>query len=146
MLFDSRWIKVAGLILALLVLAAYGYMNYPGLTLPMCLDNPGEYDGREVSLGTETRVEEILPGGFRVRQWGRYIRVEGDPQDAEVGDFVQLLAVFHREGFLELKRLYVAKNQRKKILVSILPALLVLGLFFRKYNFTWTKKRFEERV
>ena len=112
----------------------------------MCLNDPLRYEGQEIGVGTEATVVEILPDGFLLREMGQTIRVEGDPQNASPGDLVRLRAVFHRQGYLELRHLYVAKGRRLKIALSIVPALLVLFLVLRAYRFDWKRMLFTERI
>lgn len=112
----------------------------------MCLKDPLRYDGQEIGVGTEATVVEILPDGFLLHEMGQTIRVEGDPQNASQGDFVRMRAVFHKQGYLELKHLYVAKGRRLKILVSIVPALLILFFVLRTYRFDWKQLLFIERI
>ncbi len=111
----------------------------------MCLRDPLRYDRQEIGVGTEAKVVEIFPGGFMLQEMGRTIRVEGNSLNALPGDFVRLRAVFHKEGYLELKHLYVAKGRRLKIVISILPALLVLFLILKSYKFNWRRMLFTER-
>ncbi len=112
----------------------------------MCLNDPLRYDGKEIGVGTEATVVEILADGFLLRQMGQTIRVEGNSQNASPGDFVRLSAVFHRQGYLELRHLYVAKGRRLKIVLSIIPALLVLFLVLKTYRFDWRRLLFTERI
>jgi hypothetical protein len=111
----------------------------------MCLDDPLKYDETKIGVGTGAKVIELFPDGFKVKEVGRTILVKGNPEDASLGDFVRMRAVFHKEGYLELKRLQVAKGKYTKIVVSIAPALLVLFLLFRTYKFDWRRILFRER-
>lgn len=140
-----RWILTLVLVLILVGLVYYGYRNNPSVGLQVCLDNPLGYDGREIGVGTEATVVRRLTDGFIVKELGRTIRVEGNPQEASPGDFVRMRGVFHKEGYLELKQLYVAKQRRLKILISIVPVLFVLVLFFRTYRFDWRRLLFTEK-
>lgn len=142
----NRWILIFALILILGVLVWYGYRFNPKVTLKMCLDDPIKYDGMEIGVDTEAKVTELLADGFIVKEVGHTIRVKGNPQNASSGNYVRMRAVFHKEGYLELKRLYVAKGRRTKIVVSIAPALLVLFLLFRTYLFDWRRIIFREKI
>ena len=142
----TRWILIFGLLLSLIALVWYGYRFNPRVMLKMCLDDPIKYDGIGIEVGTEAKVTKLLPDGFIVKEAGRTIRVKGNPQNASMGDFVRMRAVFHKEGYLELKRLQVAKGKYIKIVVSIVPALLVLFLLFRTYKFDWHRILFREKV
>jgi len=141
----TRWILIFELLLSLVVLIWYGYRFNPRVTLQMCLEDPLRYDGMVIGVGAEAKVIQLLPDGFVVKEVGRTLRVKGNPQDASLGDFVRMRAVFHKEGYLELKRLQVAKGKYTKIVVSIAPALLVLFLLFRTYKFDWRWILFREK-
>lgn len=145
-IFRKRWVLISGLVLLLIVLAYYGYRYNPRVNLSMCLNDPLKYDCHEISIETEAKVFERLPDGFILQEMGHTIRVKGDPQNVSPGDYVQLKAIFHKEGYLGLKHLYVAKGRRLKILVSIAPVVLVLFLLFRTYRFDWRQMLFRERV
>lgn len=141
----NRWGINLALILALAGLVFYGYQKNPAITLQMCLSNPLKYDGQEISVAQEARVVHILSDGFLVKQMGRTIRVKGNPQNASPGDFVRIKAVFHKENFLVIERLYVAKGRQFKIIVSVLPALFVFYLFLRAYQFDGRSMLFKRR-
>lgn len=134
------------LLLVLVGLIYYGYRNNPAVTLQMCQNDPLRYDQKEIDVGTEAKVVEVLPDGFLLKEMGRTIRVKGDHQNVSQGDSVRMQAVFHKEGYLELKRLHVAKGRRLKIFISIVPALLVLFFLFRTYRFDWHLMLFIERT
>lgn len=142
----NRWILNFGLLLVLVGLIYYGYRNNPAVTLQMCLNAPLRYDQKEIGVGTEAIVVEVLPDGFLLKEMDRTIRVKGNPQNVDQGDFVRMQAIFHKEGYLELKRLHVVKGRRLRIFISILPALLVLFLLFKTYRFDWRQMLFTERT
>ncbi|MFB0565714.1 MAG: hypothetical protein ACETWK_08565 [Candidatus Aminicenantaceae bacterium] len=146
LIFRNRWINILGLLVVLICLVLYGYLSRDPVTLDKCLNNPIQYDGKDINVSIEATVVKLLSDGFFVRQMGRAIRVVGDPQNASVGDFVVMLAVFHKEGYLELKSLRVAKGRRLKVLISIPPALLVLFLLFWTYRFDLRLLLFKERI
>ncbi len=143
---NSRWVQIFGLLLIVVILVWYGYRFNPTVTLRMCLNNPLKYDGREIAVRTEAKVEKLMPDGFLVMEAGHTIRVKGNPQNASLGDYVRMRAVFHKEGYLELKRFFVAKEKPLKIVVSIFPALLVFFLLLRTYRFDWRRMLFREKT
>ncbi len=144
--FRHRWLKTAGLLAVLAGFTVYGYLYNPGGKLGKCLANPERYDGRIIGVGTEARVVELLPEGFVIQELGKKIRVIGDLPKASPGDYIRIRAVFHKEGYLELEQLYVAKGRQTKIFISIVPALLVIFLLFRTYRFDWRQLLFRERI
>ena len=111
----------------------------------MCLKEPERYDGTVISVGTEATVAETLPNGFILQQMGRRIPVYGTVPDVAENEFVNILARFHQEGFLELEKIYIAKYRRLKIIASILPVFLVVFLFFKTYRFDFRSYQFFER-
>jgi hypothetical protein len=94
----------------------------------------------------DARVVQILQDHFIIQQLGVKMRVKGDPLNASRGDFIRLKAVFHKENYLEVVRLYVDKGRRSKIIFSIFPALLVIFLFFKTYKFDWQTLVFYRRT
>ena len=142
----KRWIVIPALLFILICLIWFGFQNAPSITLQMCLDNPTYYDGYEIGVGNEATIAQLLPEGFLVRQMSNTIRVSGGPQNASVGDFVQLRAIFHKEGYLELVKMHVAKQRRAKIFISVVPTLLILFIFFRRFKFNWRQMFFHERI
>jgi hypothetical protein len=138
-------VTVVLLLCLLATLTYYGYRAYPEVRLVDCLRDPERFDGVSITVGTEATVGQILEDGFVVRQMGRLVRVQGDPGDARVGDFVRLQAQFHKDGHLTLQRLYVAKKRRAKLAISLLPALLVAVLVVRSYRFDRKRLCFVER-
>ena len=102
------------------------------------------YDGRTIAIGTEITVQEILQDGFTIKQFGHIIKVKGQAENIAPDDFITLSAVFHKQGWLELKSYHIAKNRRFKIFVSIFPALLVLVIFFKSFRFDFKRFVFTE--
>ncbi len=144
--FRHRWFKTVGLLAVLAGLAVYGYLYNPVGKLSKCLADPERHDGRIIGVGTEAKVVELLPEGFVIQELGQRIAVAGDLPKASPGDYIRIRAIFHKEGYLELDQLYVAKGRRAKIFVSIVPALLVIFLLFRTYRFDWRQLLFRERI
>ena len=145
-ILHNRWIRISGLLLILAGLLYYGHQFNPEINLSMCLKDPTRYDGREIPVGTEAKVIKRLADGFILQEMGHTIRVKGDLQDIAPGEYVRMRAIFHKEGYLELKRIYVAEGRRLKIFLSIVPAVLVLFLLFKIYRFDWRRMLFVERI
>jgi hypothetical protein len=70
--------------------------------------------------------------------------VNGTIQELNKNDHIDIVAIFHKEGYLELKEFHVRKFRRSKIFLSILPILFVTWLFFRRYRFDKAKGIFVE--
>ncbi len=119
------------LILALAGMIWSGKKYNPAITLRMCLENPQQYDGETLFIGTEITVRDVYEDGFSIHQMGHVVRVAGHPGGVKRGDFVQLVAIFRAPDHLELQKLYVAQKRRWKIGLSILPLVLVgIGLIY----------------
>ena len=133
-------ILVIVLSLTLLILLCIHFAHHnPWLSLNQCLENPKLHDGRTVTRFREPRIAEIHTEGFLLKQKsGKSIPVIADTTGLIPGKYIGLVAVFHKEGYLEAVHLKVSQNRRYKIGLSILPALLVLALFFR--FFRWDRK------
>ena len=145
-ILHNRWVRISGLLLILAGLLYYGHRFNPEIKLSMCLKNPTRYDGREIPVGTEARVIKRLADGFILQEMNHTIHVKGANQEISPGEYVRIRAIFHKEGYLELKRIYVAKGRRLKIFLSIVPAVLVLSLLFKIYRFDWRRMLFTERT
>ena len=143
-LCKNRWIRIFTLTGMLTALVVYGYYHNPNVTLEMCLENPEKYDGRTIAISTEPTIAEIHDGWFIFNQLGQRHKVFGDAGSGSVGDFFSMKAIFHKDSDLELVALHVAKARRWKILVSILPVLVVVFLFFKYYRFSWSTFTFLE--
>jgi len=129
----------------MLFLLWYGKTRNPTITLQMCLNDPAAFDSTLIEISAETVVTKITPTGFVIRQMGRQVPVIGQNKGIRVNEFISLLAVFHKEGWLELVRFHIAKKRRLKIVVSILPVPIVLLIFFRQYRFRFRTFEFIER-
>ncbi len=140
-----RLLTIIALSLALAGLTWYGHHNNPSVSLKMCVDESLKYDGKEIEIGMDAKVAKVFPDNFIIQQLGVKMRVEGDPLNASPGDFIRLKAVFHKEKYLEVVRLYVEKGRRYKIIISIFPVLLVIFLFLKTYKFDWQTLVFYRR-
>ena len=129
-----------GLILGLL--SAYGARHHPWISYADCLADPAAYDGRLVEEFREPLIGAIHADGFELRQRGeRPVFVRADTVGLKTGEYVALKAVYHREGYLTAVVAKVASGRREKMALSLVPALLVIILFFRQFGFKW--KTFE---
>jgi len=140
-----RILTVFGLLILIVGLLWYGKAKNPTITLQMCLAAPQRYDGSLIEVGTEATVAQVIEDGFILRQMGKLVKVVGKANDLQVGEFVGLLAVFHRPGLLELKKIHVAKNRRTKIWVSVIPLVMVLLFCIRQYRVDFRRLGLTER-
>ena len=119
----------------------YGRVYNPAITLQQCLADPERYDSARIEVATEAVITAISDDGFMLRQMGKEIKVVGHSPDLRAGEFVSLTGIYHKEGWIESDKIHVAKKRRVKIAASLLPVLVVLVLFGKK--FTFNLRRFE---
>ena len=131
----KRLFRKSILTIALIGLSIYGKISNPQIILSMCLEEPDRYNGAIITVGAEATVAQMLPNGFILQQMARRIPVYGNVPEVAENEFVNIVARFHKEGYLELQQLYVAKGRRFKIAASILPALLIVFFFIKSYRF-----------
>jgi hypothetical protein len=140
-----RFARVAVWLLVLIALIWYGATHNPTVTLAMCLARPDRYDGRRIEVANETIVQDIFADGFTIRYLGHIVTVKGDTTGVKKGEFLSLVIVFHKEGWLELEKFHIAIYRRWKIWVSVLPVILFAILFFRQYRFDVRHLQWQER-
>lgn len=141
----QRVLYIFALVLILLGLSIYGKISNPDITLGMCLEEPERFDGVVIVVGMEATVAEITPNGFILQQMGRRIPVIGNASGIAENDFVNVLVRFHKQGYLELEKIYIAKHRRFKIAASVLPVLIIAVLFFKTFYFDFARFQFYMR-
>lgn len=130
-----RTVKIIILAGALFIFCLYSQLAYPVLTYKKCLSDPARYDGRVVPVALGARLLKIDP--YRIIVWQPdgplEIRVPAGTASlkGKAGDFCSALTFFHRDGTLELRDIEKdfrdAPLRKFKIIISIFPALFVLG-------------------
>lgn len=108
------------------------------------LAEPERFDGKEIVVWSK-KVKFLTEVGFQLKDGKDEIPVRGQIPGLKEGDDVSLIAIFHREGYLELKRFYIHHGRQLKHVVSLPPFLLILILFFKQYRFDWKQKVFMQR-
>ncbi|MEW5766338.1 MAG: hypothetical protein AB1797_01755 [bacterium] len=108
------------------------------------LAEPERFDGKEVVAFTK-KVKFLRKDGFQLKDGKDEIPVRGQIPGLKEGDYLSLTAIFHREGYLELKRFHIHHGRQLKRVVSLPPFLLILILFFKQYHFDWKRKVFVPR-
>lgn len=141
----SRWLIIGACLFLLAALVVFGFVKNPAITLSMCLENPSRFDLQQVELGNEATVARTWDGGFTLRQMGREIPVYGHYSDLAPNEFIYVKAIFHQEGYLELINLRIAKQRRAKIWTSVPPMILIVGMFFYRYRFSFRHFQLRER-
>jgi len=145
----QRTARISRITLYVLVLAGlliYGKIGNPAVTLDMCFKDPARYDGKTLSLGAAITVKEILGDGFSIHQFGRVVNVKGNASGLTPGDYISIIAVFHKDGWLELVDYHVAKERRYKILISLLPMIMVLCFLCKSFTFDRNSYSLRERT
>ena len=140
-----RLLRIFAYAVFLAGLIFYGAANHPGVTLGECLDAPELYDGKVIEIGSEAVVDSVYYGGFTIRQLGKIVPVSGSANGVREGEFILLLARFHKPASLEAVAIRIAERRRAKIWFSAIPALLLLVLFFRRFRFDAARLYFYER-
>jgi hypothetical protein len=126
-------------------LCLYGSIHRPWLSLDTCLAHPEKYDGSLVTYMSEPSIDEITPDGFILRFHGGRIPVYSDTTGLRINEYVGILATFHKEGFLTAEKIVIAKNRRYKILLSLIPALMIVILFINQFKFSFRDIRIDTR-
>ena len=144
---NHRYIKISLLIVVLSVLCVYSYWENKRryVDLGMCLANAGKFDGKEILLEHYVTVSSVFKDRFEIEQEGEKILVMGAAAGLVPGDEIGIRAIFHRQGYMTLQELHIRKLRVVKIIISIAAALLVAGLFLRRYRFTLRGFQFAER-
>ena len=127
----GRRYKVALSLAAIILLCFWSQQNAPLPTLTDCLAGPLACDGKLLSTDAGGKVESVEAWGFWLRNGGQRIRVVGQAPDVRAGDTIFLDAIFHKEGYLDLRNLYVSRYRWWRILVSLPALLYVLVVVFR---------------
>jgi hypothetical protein len=145
---NYRYIKITLLIVILSVLCAYSYRESKRryVDLGMCLANAGQFDGKEILLEHYVTVSSVFKDRFEIDQEGEKILVMGVAAGLAPGDEIAIRAIFHQQGYMTLQELHIRKLRIVKIIISIAAALLVTGLFLRRYRFTLRGFQFAERT
>lgn len=140
-----RILKVTGLALTILLACLYSQNRYGKLTLHECLTSPGQCEGAVLKLGNNTRTGTVHEDRFEILKGADKITVVGSAEGLKTNDYIEMIAVFHKEGYLELKDIYVRKLRVLKIVISVIPVLFVVWLFIKQYRFELTRRVFIQR-
>lgn len=140
-----RLVRISLYLLVLGGLIGYGAKYHPGVTLAMCLAEPTRYDGAVIDVGNEAIVQSVAATTFTIRYLNRTVNVEGKLPETSVGQFIYLKARFVAPDRLEALGIRVATQRRSKIILSIIPAVIILFWFFRRFRFNLSGMVFEER-
>ena len=104
------------------------------MTLAECLANPDRFDNVPLSIGGGAKIGIVHKDRFQVATGENRIWVKGTAEGLVVNEYINLKAVFHKEGYLELEQAHVLRLRRLKIVLSVIPLLVITGLFLRIYR------------
>ena len=137
--------KVLSLILLIFTACFYSQHKYREFSLQDCLSNPEHGDGVTLKFGGNSKAGEVSEDRFELVRGKDKMTVMGRVGDLKKNDYIVMKAIFHKEGYLELKDIHVRKLRRLKIYLSVLPVFLVVGLILRQYKFDLKKRVLVER-
>lgn len=140
-IFSSRnaCTKVLVSLAAVGMMMAYAGLKPPLPTIEQCLANPARYEGALVSTGSGGKIQRIEPWGFWMKRKAGDVRMVGSSAGLHRGEVVFLEAVFHKEGYFEIKQLYESRYRHIRILASMAGLIGVFWLFSRNYQFNEQK-------
>jgi hypothetical protein len=136
-IFSNRYlyIKVTLLMLTVAFLCFYSYREESAeVTLGDCMADPGYFDKTLLDIGGGAKVGRVGKDGFELLKGENKIWVKGVAEGLGVNEYINVKAVFHKEGYLHLGQAHVLKWRRLKIVLSVIPVLVIAGLFLRAYR------------
>jgi hypothetical protein len=113
--------------------------------LEECLSAPKRFDGATLKLGNNTKAGTVRKNSFELLSGVNRITVMGSVEGLKTDDYVDIVTIFHKQGYLELKEIYVRKLRRLKIFLSIFPVLLLPCLILRQYRFDFSRNILVEK-
>lgn len=141
----GRSLRIGFYLVVLTSLVLYGRYEYPVISLQTCLQHPQRYDQKIINIGNEAVIEQVKEDGFFIRYLHHLIYVEGTASNLRVGEYVYLRARFIAPDRLSLIALHIAAGRRMKIWLSIIPAVVIIFWFFRRFRWRFTSFTFTER-
>jgi hypothetical protein len=129
----------------LLSLCAWAHYSNPYPDLGTILANPHQFAGQHVAVFVEARIVEKTGDGFVLVQRGNHLHVRADVGEAPAGEFVAVEGVFLPPDQLQATAWHIARGRRWKILVSLVPALLLIVLLPLALRFDRQKRIFTLR-
>ncbi len=146
--FGNKYYKIKIIVLIFIIFLAciYSQKKYCSeITLQECLLNPERLDMATLTFGNNTKVGKVQKDRFELLNGINKIAVIGSVEGLKTNDYIELISIFHKEGYLELKEIYVRKLRRIKVGVSVVPVLLIAWLVLKQYKFDFEKRVILER-
>ena len=147
-IFNNRHLafKISFLTVAIGLSCLYSYKTENSVvTLAECLANPDRFDNVPLSIGGGAKIGIVHKDRFQVVKGKNRIWVKGTAEGLVVNEYINLKAVFHKEGYLELEQAHLLKLRRLKMVLSVIPLLVITGLFLRTYRVRFKWPVFMER-
>ncbi|MDM7924464.1 MAG: hypothetical protein QUS35_00420 [bacterium] len=127
-------------------LSAYGAFRHPWISYRECVKDPGLCRGRVIESFREPMIGTISSDGFILLQRGETpVFVHADTTGLKSGEYTGLKAVLREDGSLEAVRLVVARGRREKMIISLIPAALIVLLFLIRFRFDFREWMFYRR-
>jgi len=117
------------------------------VSLADCVNNPAKYDLQPVELYNDTVVAGKDTTGITINSRGIVFPVKFKDEINRIlkGEYISLLAVFHKEGYLEAEKYHIHKHRRIKMATSNIAAFVFIVLFFFRFRFNPDKFIFEDK-
>lgn len=135
------------LLLGIVALGFYAAWRGPSheLTGWDTLAQPEKYAGLTIS-GSYNRVVGGVENYLVVAPYGHQISLEvGNDFIAKPLDFVSYEGIVQKEGYIKVQALHIHYHRFLKYLASLVPFLVIILWFFKKYRFNFREFYFEER-
>lgn len=149
-LFSDRSRLVKALICLILMIIAGLYNDYiykrDVIELSDCMADPVKYDGEILEINLDAKIMDITEGSFTLNYRGNIIPVlqsTSGPAEFSIGDYISILGVFHKEGYLEMKKYHIHRFRNLKIVSSLIMALFFPLIFIILFRFDFRKVYFE---
>ncbi|MFC2061951.1 hypothetical protein ACFLUV_05510 [Elusimicrobiota bacterium] len=144
-----RVLKIFSCILLLIIMGLWNLNNSVEIKLSDCLADPAAYNLTELKIANDAVILNVKYNSFTILSRGNTIpvKITGNQRinESAVGRYISLAAVYHKEGYLEMKKYHVHYFRRIKMLVSVIIAAIISIIFLLNYRFDFKKLVFEEK-
>jgi len=114
------------------------------LSLEKCLVSPDFCENKLLEVG-RAKIARIRDNELEIIQGKKRIWVLGTDSFLQEISYINLTAIFHKEGHLQAQEIRVLRLRRLRIVVSVFPLLVIAFLFFKNYKFSFPKFEAEEQ-
>ncbi len=126
-------VGITGLIL-MSIFSLTNYNNYYP-SIKDLNENPSRYDG--ILTEQYGLIKEIKEDSFILVSGDSRILVKANNIREPTQGSVNILGVFNKESFIELKNIHYSDYNNTKYLVSIMGLIMFLFIFFREWRITF---------